>query len=67
MKKIAKLTEQKKQLEKLLYHEFIVELPKEESGFIKAVKWCSNAINEVNKAVSKYKKVKKVIRHTSQQ
>jgi DNA repair exonuclease SbcCD ATPase subunit len=59
--KLAKLNEDKRLLNKLLNHEFITELPEEESGFIKAIKWCSNAINEVNKAVSKYKKVKKVI------
>jgi hypothetical protein len=59
--KLVKLNEDKRLLTKLLNHEFITSLPEKESGFIKAIKWCSNAIKEVNKAVSKYKKVKKVI------
>lgn len=59
--KIAALEARRKELEQFIYHDFLTELPKEDSGFIKAIKWLSNAIEKVNEVTEKFERVKKLV------
>jgi hypothetical protein len=59
--KVKALQARETELKKYLAHDFLTALPEEESTFMKAISWCSNAIKEVNKAAEKFKKIKKVI------
>jgi len=59
--KLAALEARRKELEQFIYHDFLTELPKEDSGFIKAIKWISNAIEKVNEVTEKFERVKKLV------
>lgn len=59
--KITALQAREQELKKYLAHDFLTSLPAEESGFIKAIRWCSQAIQEVNAAAGKFKKLKQVV------
>lgn len=59
--KLAALEARRKELEQFIYHDFLTELPKEDSGFIKAIKWISSAIEKVNEVTEKFERVKKLV------
>ena len=59
--KLAALEARRKELEQFIYHDFVTELPKEDSGFIKAIKWISNAIEKVNEVSEKFERIKKLV------
>ncbi len=59
--KLEALTARRNELEKFLMHDFLTELPEEDSGFVKAIKWISNSLDRVNEVVEKFEKFKKVV------
>lgn len=59
--KLAALEARRHELEQFIYHDFLTELPKEDSGFIKAIKWISSAIEKVNEVTEKFERVKKLV------
>lgn len=59
--KVAALVARRNELEQFLMHDFLTELPKEDSGFIKAIKWINKAIDRVSEVVEKFEKLKKIV------
>jgi len=59
--KIAALIARRDELEQFVYHDFLTELPKEDSGFIKAIKWISKTLDRVSEVTEKFEKFKKVV------
>ncbi len=59
--KLDALIARRNELEQFLMHDFLTELPKEDSGFIKAIKWINNTLDRVNEVVEKFEKFKKVV------
>jgi len=59
--KLEALIARRNELEQFLMHDFLTELPKEDSGFIKAIKWINNTLDRVNEVVEKFEKFKKVV------
>lgn len=59
--RMAKLEETKKTLELFLNHDFVTELPKEDSTFVKALKWLGKTAAKINKGIEKFKAIKKVV------
>ena len=59
--RMAKLKETKKTLELFLNHDFVTELPKEDSTFVKALKWLGKTAAKINKGIEKFKEIKKVV------
>jgi len=59
--KLDALIARRNELEQFLLHDFLTELPKEDSGFIKAIKWINNTLDRVNEVVEKFEKFKKVV------
>ncbi len=59
--KIAALIERRNELERFLCHDFVTELPKEESGFLKAIRWIDETIDKVSKVAEKFERLKKVV------
>ena len=59
--KVAALIARRNELEQFLLHDFLTELPKEDSGFVKAIKWISETLDRVNEVTQKFEKFKKVV------
>ena len=59
--KVAALIARRNELEQFLLHDFLTELPKEDSGFVKAIKWISETLDRVNEETQKFEKLKKVV------
>ncbi|HAE40424.1 MAG TPA: hypothetical protein DCG57_17600 [Candidatus Riflebacteria bacterium] len=59
--KLDALIARRNELEQFLMHDFLTELPKEDSGFIKAIKWINNALDRVSEVVEKFEKFKKIV------
>ncbi|EKD81254.1 MAG: hypothetical protein ACD_39C01888G0001 [uncultured bacterium] len=59
--KVAALIARRNELEQFLMHDFLTELPKEDSGFIKAIKWINKALDRVSEVVEKFEKFKKIV------
>lgn len=59
--KIDALIARRNELEKFIYHDFLTEIPKEDSGFIKAIKWISNTLDKVNEVAEKFKRLKTLV------
>ncbi len=59
--KIAALIERRNELERFLHHDFVTELPKEESGFLKAIRWIDEALDKVSKVAERFERLKKVV------
>lgn len=66
--KVKALQARKTEIERFLAHDFVTELPAEESGFMKAIKWCSDAASEVMKVADKvrettekFKRVRQIV------
>lgn len=59
--KLDALIARRNELETFLMHDFLTELPKEDSGFIKAIKWINNTLDRVNEVVEKFDKFKKIV------
>jgi hypothetical protein len=59
--KLDALLARRNELEQFLMHDFLTELPKEDSGFIKAIKWINNALDRVSEVVEKFEKFKKIV------
>ncbi|MBU1108765.1 MAG: hypothetical protein KKB51_18965 [Candidatus Riflebacteria bacterium] len=58
--KVAALIARKNELETFLYHDFITEIPKEDSGFMKAIKWLGEALEKVNEVTEKFERIRKL-------
>lgn len=59
--KIDALVARRKELEKFIFHDFLTEIPKEDSGFIKAINWISSTLNKVNEVAEKFDRLKKMV------
>lgn len=58
--KIAALEARREELKKFIYHDFITEIPSDESSFVKAIRWLTQAIEKVQEVASKFERIKTV-------